>query len=140
MIARTSRALLLLAPLAVMSACQSPDVGAECLLSWNNPATVPDPSDPDLGGDYIEFNAANGCENLVCILSPAVGTSYASRGPGVGYCSKPCVANRDCYQADTGLVCRAIVLDPDFMAALDPETRARYLGEIQYSSYCALEK
>ncbi len=138
MLVRTSRAVLLIAPLAVLSGCQSPDVGAECMLSWGNPATAPKAS--EVQADYVEFNAANGCENLVCIVSPTVDTAYASRDRGVGYCSKPCVANRDCYPDATGLVCRSIVLDADYLARLDPATRERYLGDIQYSSYCAIGK
>ncbi len=108
------------------------------MLSWGDPATAPKAS--EVSADFVEFNAANGCENLVCIISPAGGTAYASRDRGVGYCSKPCVANRDCYPQETGLECRSIVLDADFLATLDPQTRDRYLGDIQYSSYCAVAR
>ncbi len=139
MLARTSRVVLLLAALAAISACQSPDVGEECAISWGDPSTAPKAS--EVSAEYVEFNAGNGCENLVCIISPAPdGTTYGSRGRGIGYCSKPCVSNRDCYQSETDLVCRTIVLDEAFLGSLDPVTRERYLGDIQYSSYCAVEK
>lgn len=139
--ARTSRIVSLLASLAALTACQGPDVGQPCTLSWAPPPAPPAPSSSSLyaacGADYVEFYAANGCENLVCILSPAApGTKYASSAAGLGYCSKPCVSNRDCYQSQTELVCESVVLDSAFIAQLDPATRARYLGEVQYSSYC----
>ncbi len=146
--ARISRIVPLLASLAslaALTACQGPDVGQKCTLSWAQPPAPPPPSAASLyaacGADYVEFYAANGCENLVCILSPeAAGTKYGYTEPGVGYCSKPCVSNRDCYQSQTELICESVVLDSAFIAQLDPATRERYLGEVQYSSYCHAAK
>lgn len=132
-----SRIAPLLALLAAAAACQSPDVGAPCTITWGDQGLYPAPTSLSVSADYIEFNAASGCENLVCIVSPAApGTRYASTEPGLGYCSKACVSNRDCYQSETELECRMIVLDPAYIAGLDPLTRERYLGDVQYSSYC----
>ncbi len=145
-----SRSLLAAAALAVVATagCQSPDVGGECNIAWNptweSNGTAPPPTATQLyasgGSDYFESgNLA--CDGLVCIVSPAPpGSEYGSDVPGRGYCSKPCVSNSDCYQSDTGLVCRQMVLDPVFLETLSPATRERYLADIQYSSYCAVPR
>ncbi len=143
----SSLAAAALASLA-LAACQSPDVGGHCDLAWNptweQDGTTPPPTASQLydtgGSDYFESgNLA--CDGLVCIVSPAAaGTESGSTDEGVGYCSKPCVSNDDCFEDETGLVCRQMVLDPYFLEQLDPETRARYLADIQYSSYCAVPR
>lgn len=139
---------LALAPFLALLACQSPDVGNPCTLAWNptwEADGTPPPPDPvslaaSGGSDY--FEAGNlACDDLVCIVSPAAaGTRYGSTTPGSGYCSKPCVSDRDCFHSDTGLVCRQMVLDPVFLEQLDPVTRDRYLSEVQFSSYCAVPR
>lgn len=119
-------------------ACQQPDVGQRCALKWDG--SVPAPTPQTAAGEYFESgNIA--CDNLVCIVSPATSGKYAScEGTACGYCSKPCVSDQDCYKSETGLVCRQMVLDQVFLASLDAQTRERYLGDIQYSSYCAVPK
>lgn len=140
---RASRTLLALVPLA-LAACQDPDVGQPCTIAWGQEATSPPPTSSGLfdqgGADYFESgNIA--CEGLVCIVSPAApGSEYASAELGRGYCSKPCISNDDCYESETGLVCRQMVLDPVFLEQLDPATRERYLADVQYSSYCAVPR
>lgn len=134
--------------LVALAGCQDPDVGQDCNLAWNplwnEQGTTPPPNAVELytegKSDYFESgNLA--CDGLVCIVSPApAGSEYGSTTPGLGYCSKPCVSNSDCYEDETGLVCRQMVLDPLFLEQLDPETRARYLADIQYSSYCAVPR
>lgn len=141
---RTPNTLLALAPLLLLAvACQDPDVGNPCTLTWGQDATTPPPKPVDLpadGGDYFE-SGNFACEGLVCIVSPAAaGTRYGCTELGCGYCSKPCVSNDDCYESDTGLVCRQMVLDPAFLAQLDEATRQRYLSDVQYSSYCAVPR
>jgi hypothetical protein len=144
-----SRSLLAAAALALVATtgCQKPDVGGECTLAWNptweQDGTTRPPVAAELpagGSDYFESgNLA--CDGLVCLVSPApVGSEYRSTVPGQGYCSKPCVSNSDCYESETGLVCRQMVLDPVFLETLSPETRQRYLADIQYSSYCAVPR
>jgi hypothetical protein len=136
---RASRTLLALVPL-VLAACQDPDVGQPCTIAWGQSAGSPPPTSADAAADYFESgNIA--CEGLVCIVSPAPeGSEYRSVELGRGYCSKPCISNGDCYESETGLVCRQMVLDPVFLEQLDPATRARYLADVQYSSYCALPR
>ena len=145
-----SRSLLAAAALAVfaLAGCQSPDVGQKCDIAWNttwltDPSAAKPPVASQLpagGSDYFESGNL-GCDGLVCIVSPApLGSKYGSDQPGVGYCSKPCVSNSDCYQSETDLVCRQMVLDPVFLSTLDPTTRDRYLADIQYSSYCAVAR
>jgi hypothetical protein len=145
-----SRSLLAAAALALLglAGCQSPDVGGDCSIAWNptweRDGTPPPPTAATLysegKSDYFESgNLA--CDGLVCIVSPASpGTQYGDRGTGVGYCSKPCVSNSDCYQKETGLVCRQMVLDPAVLSTLDAATRERYLSDIEYSSYCAVPR
>ncbi len=140
---------LLAAVLALVAAtgCQKPDVGGQCTLAWNpmweQQGTEPPPTASKLpagGPDYFESgNLA--CDGLVCIVSPApAGSEYGFTQAGEGYCSKPCVSNADCFQSETGLVCRQMILDPVFLETLDPATRQRYLADIQYSSYCAVPR
>ena len=90
--------------------------------------------------DFFRSGAIE-CEALVCLRS-ATGACPGGGAPDPlqvrAYCSKACVSDRDCYSSETGLVCRAVVLDQEFLAALDPATRARYLGDIQISNYCAI--
>ncbi len=144
---RSSLAAAVLA-LVATAGCQKPDVGGQCTLAWNptweQNGTAAPPTAATLftsgGSDYFESgNLA--CDGLVCIVSPApAGSEYASSVPGQGYCSKACVSNADCYEKDTGLVCRQMVLDPVFLETLDAATRQRYLADIQYSSYCAVPR
>ncbi len=111
------------AALTILAACQGPDVGQACSLRATGTGTAPGP-----GADWFETGNFE-CVNPVCIQS------YGRATP---YCSKACVSNRDCYTGSTGLVCRAVVLDQEFLAALPPDVRAKYLGEIQSSDYCAV--
>jgi hypothetical protein len=124
------RLALAAAALAFLAACQGPDVGQACNLRAPSALAGPGP-----GADWFETGNFE-CDNPVCIQSYlAPGPTKVKHNP---YCSKACVSNRDCYSGDTGLVCRTVVLDADFLAALDPATRAKYLGETQTASYCAI--
>jgi hypothetical protein len=133
--------VLVAALLLPLAACQEPDVGQPCTLAWGTgPEAPPRPDAATAEADYFESGNVS-CENLVCIVSPArEGTTY-DRAAGVGYCSKPCVSNDDCFEPDTGLVCRQMVLDAGFIEELErtnPALLQRYLGEVQFSSYCAV--
>ena len=135
--------MALVATALALGACQQPDVGQPCTISWGSQetASMPRPDPVTLyqnhGSDWFESGNTD-CENLVCIVSPAApGSRYASGG----YCSKPCVSDQDCFESKTGLVCRQMVLDPVFMKQLeasDPQLATRYLGEVQFSSYCGI--
>lgn len=133
--------MLLATAIASLSACQDPDVGQACPLSWGQDNATPAPTPLELyssgSGDYFESgNLA--CDGLVCIVSPvAPGARYACDAQGCGYCSKACISNDDCFEKQTGLVCRQMVLDKVFIDQLDPATRDRYLNKVQFSSYCA---
>jgi hypothetical protein len=138
------QALALLGLLA-LPGCDKPDVGARCELTWNpnwqQDGTPPPPTGLTAQGDYFESgNLA--CDDLICIVSPTPSTSkYAScSGTACGYCSKPCVSNRDCYTGSTELVCDQVVLDPAFIAGLDELTRQRYLGETRFTNYCVVPR
>ena len=128
----------LVAALLALVACQSPDVGQPCTITWGTGETATAPPDPVTlyrtgGSDWFETGNTT-CENLVCIVSPQAAG---------GYCSKPCVSNQDCFQSETGLVCRQLVLDPAFLKELDtfdPALRQQYLGDIQFSSYCVVPR
>jgi hypothetical protein len=136
----TWKRVLAVLPLVVLAACQDPDVGQRCDIAWGDIETTP-PPDPVLlfasgGADYFESGNLS-CENLVCIVSPSPAGARYSVG---GYCSKPCVSNNDCFESETGLVCRQMVLDPVFLAQLSPELRERYVPEFQTSSFCAVAR
>lgn len=138
---RVTRLVVALAPLLALGACQDPDVGARCTLAWNTTGTPPPPTPQTATGDFFESGNL-GCEDLICIVSPAAaGSRYGDcSGPACGYCSKPCVSDQDCYKSDTGLVCAQVILDPQFLASLDEATKQRYLGETRFSSYCVVPR
>lgn len=130
--------LVVVAGAALIGGCQSPDVGQRCELAWG---TTNPPEPKEVSGDYLETgNLA--CDSLVCIVSPATTGEYATcSGAQCGYCSKPCVSDTECYKSETGLVCRQMVLDPEFIAYLEatnPQLAERYLGDARYSRYCAV--
>jgi hypothetical protein len=136
---------LAMVPLLALGACQKPDVGARCTLAWNpnwqQDGTPPPPTPQSVTADYFETGNI-GCDDLVCIVSPAGASSRygACSGDACGYCSKPCVSDADCYRSETGLICDQVVLDSQFLNSLDPATRARYLGDAHFSSYCVVPR
>ncbi len=144
---RASASSLALALLTVLtlSACDKPDVGARCVLAWNPnweaDGTAPPPTPATAQGDYFETGNLI-CDDLICIVSPAQTSSKYGKcsGEACGYCSKPCVSNRDCYSGSTGLVCDQVILDPAFLATLDEITKQRYLGDIRLNSYCVVPR
>ena len=127
--------------LLTASACDKPDVGQRCVLTWNREGPVPAPTPATAQGDYFETGNTQ-CDDLVCIVSPAQpGNAYYScSGDACGYCSKPCVSDRDCYSGSTGLKCQQLILDPTFLATLDELTKQRYLGETQNINYCVVPR
>ncbi len=134
-----------LAACLLAAGCQSPDVGQECNLGITDPTYESATQCSSQAGDYFESgNAA--CDNLVCIRTvvqkgcagdPAKFLVARSGHSVPSYCSKPCVSDDDCFKSETGLVCRPIVLDQNFLATLDPAIRQIYLGDVAASSYCA---
>jgi len=116
--------------LAALAGCQAPDVGSHCDFSQPLPAT--------LAGDYLESGNTE-CDNLICIASSAPLAGKAKNNP---YCSKPCVGDADCSPSDTGLTCRAVVLDEAFLATLPDSVKTTYLGGSSgagsFSKYCAV--
>ena len=114
--------------LGMLAGCQQPDVGQLC--SFDLPGVGPGP----VSADYLETGKTE-CENLVCIRSPP--PPAGSRIKNNPYCSKACVSDADCAKGETGLVCRAVVLDPQFLASLPDDVRRKYLGDVQFSAYCA---
>ena len=125
----------IVAALVALTACQGPDVGQKCALTFplagvNPSAKAGDADAPK--ADYLETGPLTDCEALVCMVSPP--STKLKNNP---YCSKPCVSNGDCSQSETGLQCRQVVLDPAFINALDPKARETYLGQFAFSNYCA---
>ncbi|HVP68240.1 MAG TPA: adventurous gliding motility lipoprotein CglC [Anaeromyxobacteraceae bacterium] len=143
-----SRHLLAALPFAALvgaAACQSVDVGQPCSMQLSyadgGPIAVPVGD----GGVYCSAESADflltgdyDCAGLVCLQSPdgtcsdQAATPYQVRT----FCSKACVSDSDCFNSQTGLVCRRIVLDPSFVASL-PDGGAPYLPGALQSSYCA---
>jgi len=141
---RFVRPALAVAVALLAGACQSPDVGQRCQLPFHLGATFPAPTPATVSGDYLEVGNTT-CDNLICIVSPAVegGRYNGCAGENCGYCSKPCVSDQDCATSETGLVCRQMVLDPAFIQALqrtDPALLETYLSDIRFSSYCAVKR
>jgi hypothetical protein len=120
-------------------------VGARCTIPSYVPSGTINPTPTNISGDYLETGNLN-CDSLVCIVSPATSGKYSScDGTQCGYCSKPCVSDSECYKSETGLVCRQMVLDPEFIRLLEAQDAAngtdfagKFLGDARYSRYCAL--
>lgn len=162
--------LAALAALA-LGACQEADVGQPCELDayTGSPPVPVDKAVPDQQGVYCSADTADyfrsgaiECDNLICIRS-ATGAACTGSGPDFTpypddvrkYCSKPCIADRDCENDRIKLVCRAIVLDPGYITFLQwcaanpggtdpngvygtcPANAEALLGGIPSSSYCA---
>ena len=89
--------------------------------------------------DFFRSGAIE-CEALVCLRS-ATGACPGGGAPDPlqvrAYCSKACVSDADCFNKETGLVCRNIVLNEAFISSLPPDVREKYLGQLATSSYCA---
>jgi len=120
--------------IVLLSGCQSPDVGQSCSIQTVGSVNL---NTTDVPADFVEFGN-EGCDDLVCIRSP--NQPSGSKVKSNPYCSKPCVSNDDCFQSDTGLVCRPITVDPNFIKTLPPSVQTQYnqiLGQLQFSSYCA---
>ncbi len=112
--------------IALLTGCQSPDVGQACVFDLSVPQPV--------AADYLELGKTE-CDNLVCIQSPpAPAGSKVANNP---YCSKACVTDSDCSSGDTGLVCRDVVLNSDFINTLPPDVRNKYLPGSPFSKYFA---
>jgi hypothetical protein len=146
--ADTPKLAFALLPLIALLGCQKPDVGARCQLAWAQnwelEGQEPPPTPQTATTDYFESGNLR-CDDLVCIVSPAeAGSKYGDcegdDGDACGYCSKPCVSDRDCYKDETGLECEELLPDPKLIADLDEETRVRFLGEIQISKYCVVPR
>ncbi len=121
---RYAHVAMLVALAGALAGCQSPDVGQDCAFNNSIDAMASVPADYAATGVTV-------CENLVCIRSP---------GRTTGYCSKPCAGDSECYTSETGLVCRALTFDANFMATLPPDVQSKYqkvLGPIGVSNYCA---
>ncbi len=135
------RLFLTTAAAFVLLACTpASDIGKPCTLRrdggvWN----VSSPTD-----DFLDTGTTF-CQNLVCIR-PA---GYDG-GAGAGFCSNNCTPDdptatsgpsADCDSATTGLVCRPITLDPDFVKSVEEEDGGQaildeYLGGAN-TYYCA---
>ena len=141
--------LFVLAASAVLAGCQGPDVGQACKFQKGQDSTAPDLNTTSVPADFLESGPDNGCDNLVCIKSPDGARGGDLSNP---YCSKQCVSNSDCFQGDTGLVCRRVTIDRNFINGLGQAQRNAYyriLGcqiaadgtptdcPLQFDSYCA---
>jgi hypothetical protein len=115
--------------LLALAGCQGPDVGQSCTFG------IPGVNTATLAGVLLETGKTE-CDGLVCMATPSSqGGAQLKSNP---FCSKLCVADNECSTGDTGLVCRSVVLDSDFINRLDPSVRDRYLpGNLQFTSYCA---
>ena len=114
--------------LLAVGGCQPPDVGGSCTLGQGAPSGA-------VTTDYFATGVTE-CDNLICIKSQA--NPAATNAKNNPYCSKPCVSNSDCSQSETGLVCRAVILDDEFLSQLPEETRKKYLPNTPGSTYCAI--
>ena len=80
--------------------------------------------DAGVHADFFESNPSNGCDALICIESPDQASS--SKVKNNPYCSKACKSNSDCFQGDTGLVCRPVTVDLDYVNSLAQSQRDTY--------------
>jgi len=126
----------------LIAGCDPPtDLGNPCVLQ--NPDGGPGGWDATSQTDDYYNNATAECQNLVC-LRPAGSPLDA----GLGFCSSSCTPegsspnshSDDCNGASLPLVCRAVALDPGFIAeVLDAGGSAllqQYLGGTTPPVFC----
>ncbi len=113
-----------------LAGCQQADVGQDCTFAQNIKGPVP--------GDFFATGITS-CDNLICIKSP--GARLDDNGVAIGYCSKACASDSECSTSETGLKCRALTFDQNYLATLPPDQAAKfqpYLGSAAGSAlYCA---
>lgn len=105
--------------------------------------------------DFVSFGATE-CENLTCVRprcpardgsGDAIGDECVEnhlpadeKAPN-GICSGECITDQDCTSEEGKFVCRALVLDDEFLKqlrnALTPEEYDQYFGRIQNAKFCA---
>jgi hypothetical protein len=127
------------AALAVLAlACKNVDIGQQCNVL---PASVtPAQDECTVKGDLVSTQNYD-CDTLFCIVTPKSKSTCDSTTKRVGgRCTKSCVSNDDCFPSDTGMECRRVVLDSDFINELEktnPDLLAKYLGDLRTTSFCA---
>lgn len=130
------------------TACSLPtDLGTPCPLLASGDAggdgggLLSTPSNLD---DYLYLGSAS-CENLVCVRPAG-----SSQDAGFGICSNLCTPDQaglacgpsqDCNSSQTGLVCRSLTIDPNFIKEIEEEDGGaalldEYLGGPN-TTYCA---
>ena len=123
---------VLLVGFALTGCGQEPDVGQPCAFpeEMNMDACT-------VNGDYLSTGNTE-CENLACMFTPSDGDDCATRTP---VCSKPCVSNNDCYEKETGMICRRVAFDEAYIAFLEQSTEGQALLDLylknRMANYCA---
>lgn len=133
-----------MAALLAAAACQSVDVGQPCTMNLEfadgGPIAVSVGGAVECSADSGDFlrTGALECDGLVCLQSATGACSGQTGTPFLvrSYCSKACVSNSDCFTSQTGLVCRAVLPEPAFLASL-PDGGAPYIPATLQSNYCA---
>jgi hypothetical protein len=131
------------------------DLGTTCTLVKKNPNEANDgiksipimESEIVAGRDYISFGSTE-CEEFVCVRDASTPKSDAT-GPATGVCTRSCIVT-DSSSCKTGksevdkgsnpYTCRALLLDPDTLAAIkasDPATYAQTFGDNLSPYFCA---
>ena len=139
-------------------------IGTDTTVDEDKSRTNPEcyhPNREDLRGsfdkDFVSFGATE-CENLTCVRArcpypdpndPGKTDQArcenellpASDADPNGFCSGECITDQDCASEEGSFVCRALVLDDEFLRqlrdSLSPEEYSRYFGRIQNSKFCA---
>lgn len=131
------------AALAVLTvACQSVDIGQPCNMLPAGASLIVD--ECTVNGDLLT-NSEDCAKSTYCIVSPVAdktATCTATYKRFGGRCTKSCISNDECFQKETGMECRSVLLDSEFINELEktnPGLLDKYLGmDIRSTSYCAL--
>ncbi len=142
---RSKVGLALLGLSLAWAACSLPeDLGTPCGLLAPDGGGALIATDGGPGDEYLYLGSST-CENLVCVR-PAGSALDA----GYGLCSNLCTPDtqnttcgpsQDCDTTHTGLVCRTLTIDPNFVKEIEAEDGgaallAEYLGGPN-ATYCA---
>ncbi len=147
---RAAATAALLVSLVSLAACdESSDLGQTCRMTI--PAAERGGLAQELPAarveraelDYVAFGTAE-CDNLVCLRTAGSPNPENENGGARGYCSAPCVSQRDCepnFRGEDGaLTCEELMPNVEQLRRDDLESFEAVFGPGTSTRYCILRR